>query len=133
MIGNNSKNLLSFQILRPFWGTFMIAFNQQFCFFLIALIIALLGTEQTSVKETRAQPATTNSLMQCMEKCVKYEGNTSTTKSTCKMRCANVSIQNNSNVLKINCMGNFKECRQACPKKDKRCQRKCKEKLNRCS
>ncbi len=95
--------------------------------------MALYGTLQTSTKEARAQSLTVNSLMKCMEKCIKYEGNISTTKSTCKMRCANISIQNNSNISNIDCMEIFKKCRQECSKKDKLCQRKCKKKLNQCS
>ena len=108
-------------------------FYKQFFYLLTILIIALCLAQQTSSKEAKAKPVTGNSLMQCMEKCLKYEGNISTAKSTCKMRCAEISIQNNSIIPNTDCMGLYKKCRQICPKKNKICRRKCKETLNQCS
>ena len=75
--------------------------------------------------------ASTN-LFQCMEDCLRYEGeNSSTNKKVCKSRCSRatikVPIQNNPK----DCMKIFKGCNISC-NSNKKCKENCKQNLMNC-
>ena len=71
-------------------------------------------------------------LMQCMEKCIRYEGgNTATNKETCKSRCASVPMSAPGRDGAPDCMAQYKDCRGACAK-NKSCRRACKKRLMSC-
>ena len=60
------------------------------------------------------QPLAANDSMKCMSSCLKYEGNSSTAKSTCKLRCSNISVPETGNSQGKDCMTLFKNCRNKC-------------------
>lgn len=77
-------------------------------------------------------PLKAETLMQCMSNCVKHEGNTSSSKSTCKSRCANVAIPSAQGGGQPDCMGTYKACNRSCASSDKSCKRQCKSRLMSC-
>ena len=89
---------------------------------LVFVLLLSLGSIQNAQSET---------LMQCMQKCIRYEGgNTTTNKQTCKSRCATTTLKSKPSGMR-DCMGEYKACRKKCDK-DKTCQRKCKSKQMSC-
>ena len=51
-------------------------------------------------------------LMQCMQICIRYEGGTTTAnKATCKSRCAAATLKSKTGGMR-DCMGEYKVCRQ---------------------
>ncbi|MDD9877009.1 MAG: hypothetical protein OXR84_06165 [Magnetovibrio sp.] len=74
------------------------------------------------------QLAQSGGLMQCMEHCIRTEGESE--KDTCKMRCANISSKRPK---QRDCMGIYKQCKRSCAKTDKACARACKGQLMKCS
>lgn len=69
-------------------------------------------------------------LMQCMEKCISYEGgNSATNKETCKNRCGAAMIKQKPAGMR-DCAGEVKACRAACGKEKigqpNACQKECK-------
>jgi len=82
------------------------------------------------------QKAQGETLMQCMEKCIQYEGgNSATNKATCKNRCGAAAVKNQSGG-KRDCMGEFKICNQKCGKEKigqpSPCHKQCKAGLRTC-
>ncbi len=95
-------------------------------FGLVALVV-VLAFAPSSQSET---------LMQCMEECIQYEGgNSAANKLTCKNRCGPAAIKKLPGVIK-DCMGAFKACNVACgPEKigqPSACHKKCKRTLRTC-
>ena len=75
-------------------------------------------------------PASGEDLLQCMEKCIRYEGgNTDANKDTCKFRCANTSTKGQGGMR--DCMGEFKACKKNCGK-DNACYKVCKKAQMKC-
>jgi hypothetical protein len=76
-------------------------------------------------------------LLQCMEKCVSYEGgNSEANKATCKSRCGAAMLKQ-SPVGKRDCMGEFKSCNRTCGKEimglPGPCHKQCKAVLRVCA
>ena len=89
---------------------------------LVFVLLLSLGSIQNAQSET---------LMQCMQKCIRYEGgNTTTNKQTCKSRCTTTTLKSNPSGMR-DCMGEYKACRKECGK-DKTCQRTCKKRQMSC-
>lgn len=104
--------------------------------FILVLILSLSSSfslieKDNSINKT-VKLAIADSLSQCMISCRKQEGNTSTAKNTCKLRCADIPIPK-ATQGKVDCMSTFKNCRKSCSKSDRSCQRTCKKSLNTCS
>ena len=83
------------------------------------------------------QKAEGETLLQCMEKCVSYEGGTSeTNKATCKSRCGATMLKK-SPVGKRDCMGEFRSCNRTCGKENigqpSSCHKQCKAVLRICT
>ncbi len=83
------------------------------------------------------EKAQSETLMQCMEKCIQYEGgNSATNKETCKNRCGAKFI-NQKPAAKRDCMGEFKGCNKACGKEKigqpSPCHKQCKAVLRTCT
>lgn len=79
-------------------------------------------------------------LMQCMEQCIQYEGgNSATNKETCKNRCGAklLNQQKQQQSGKRDCMGEFKNCNKGCGKekigKPSPCHKQCKARLRTCT
>jgi len=88
-----------------------------------------------SVTAVPPSPAQAQSVMQCMEKCIRDEGNSAAQKKICKSRCANVpGVFQNGGQKKpgLSCMARFKNCQRACPPGDKNCKKACKRRLMNC-
>ena len=94
--------------------------------YLAILLLALLSVNQNPVSAS-------DNLMQCMTKCLKFEGNTPTSKNTCKLRCSNYELPNLEKDQTKDCMSIFKICRSVCKKSDQNCKRECKKALMGCS
>ena len=78
--------------------------------FVSGLILALI------MSLASFQDAHSESLMQCMEKCIQYEGgNSATNKDTCKSRCGAAMIKSKPGGMR-DCMGEFKACKKKCGK-----------------
>lgn len=83
--------------------------------------------------------AGSETLMQCMEKCIQYEGGMSdTNKATCKTRCGSKYVNQNQQAPgQRDCMGQFKQCNKACGKEKigqpSPCHKKCKAHLRTCN
>ena len=89
---------------------------------LLFVLLLSLGSLQNAQSET---------LMQCMEKCIRGAGKlTDANKATCKTSCAAATFKNNPSGMR-DCMGEYKACRKKCDK-DKTCQRKCKKEQMSC-
>ena len=76
-------------------------------------------------------------LNQCIEKCVGYEGgNSKVNKTTCKSRCG-AAILKKTPVRKSDCMFDFKSCNRSCGKEKigqpSSCHRQCKASLRTCT
>ncbi|MEZ7880807.1 MAG: hypothetical protein QMC11_11395 [Rhodospirillales bacterium] len=95
------------------------------------LFIAILSIFTLSVSNF-GTPSKAANVMQCMNDCIKHEGNTATAKSTCKLRCADVAVPAFNAENKPSCMSVFKKCNRSCNRKDKTCRRNCKEALMEC-
>lgn len=68
-------------------------------------------------------------MMDCMVKCIKYEGgNTDTNRSTCKMRCANVGT---SQPQMRDCGKELRTCIGSC-KRDTTCEAACRKASTTC-
>ncbi len=83
------------------------------------------------------QGANSETLMQCMEKCIQFEGgNSATNKETCKNRCG-AKFVNQQPAGKRDCMGDFKRCNKACGKEKigqpSPCHKECKARLRTCN
>jgi hypothetical protein len=83
------------------------------------------------------QKADGETLLQCMEKCVSYEGgNSEANKATCKSRCGAAMLKQ-SPVGKRDCMGEFKHCNRTCGKENigqpSHCHKQCKAVLRSCT
>lgn len=101
-------------------------------FALIIGIFALTAmTPPSMAANSGIELAASSSMMQCMTKCIKDEGDTSTAKNTCKLRCANVPIPNANSGGK-DCMAVYKKCNKTCRKGDKNCRQTCKGNLMQC-
>ena len=86
---------------------------------------------------TPFQKAESETLQQCMEKCISYEGGRSkVNKVTCKSRCG-TEILKQSPVVKRDCMGEFKSCNRTCGKEKigqlSSCHQQCKAVLRICT
>ncbi len=86
-----------------------------------AVVLSLVPFEQ----------ARAETLMQCMEKCISYEGGNSTTnKATCKSRCGAAMIKQKPEGMR-DCRGEVKACRSKCGKEEignpNACHKACKE------
>ena len=104
----------------------------------ILLITSNFPQSQPSSKEYRMNKnnmelIADNNVMQCMKNCIKHEGNTSTAKTTCRLRCTNISIPNTFGGEKDDCMSVYKKCRKSCGKKDTSCKKICKKNLTSCT
>ena len=90
----------------------------------LAVVLFLsLGSIQNAQSET---------LMQCMEKCIRGAGKlTDANKATCKTSCATAMFKANPSGMR-DCMGEYKACRKECGK-DKICQRQCKKRQMSCN
>jgi hypothetical protein len=75
--------------------------------------------------------AQSQSLMQCMEKCIRNEGKSE--KATCKTRCAKIPSAFGKQPKQRDCMAIYKGCKKNCPKRDKKCNRACKANLMQCT
>jgi hypothetical protein len=83
------------------------------------------------------QKAEGETLKQCMEKCVSYEGgNSGVNKATCRSRCGSAMLKE-SPVGNRDCMGEFKFCSTTCGKEKigqpSSCHKKCKAILRTCT
>ena len=83
------------------------------------------------------QKVEAETLKQCMEKCVGYEGGSSEiNKATCKSRCGTGKL-NNHPVKKRDCMWEFKSCNRTCGKEKigqpSSCHKQCKALLRTCT
>ena len=123
--------MLRHPLISLYHGMIFTAFYLCFCLSL-ATPILFLTLNQTIASEKRIFTLASTSFMACMERCIKYEGNTSTTNKTCKMRCSNISLPS-TETQKLDCMDTYKNCRKLCQKKDTTCRRSCKQKLNTCT
>ena len=86
---------------------------------------------------TSFQKVEGETLGQCMERCVGYEGGSSkVNKATCKSRCG-TGMLNPSPVEKRDCMGEFKSCNRTCGKEKigqpSSCHKQCKALLRTCT
>ena len=89
---------------------------------LVFVLLLSLGSIQNAQSET---------LMQCMEKCIRGAGNlTDANKAECKTSCATATFKTNPSGMR-DCMGEYKACRNQCGK-DKTCQRQCKKRQMSC-
>jgi len=85
------------------------------------------------------QEAKSETLMQCMESCIQYEGgNSATNKATCKTRCGSKYVnQNKKPAGQRDCMGEFKNCNKSCGKEKigqpSPCHKQCKAVLRTCT
>ena len=95
------------------------------------LALSFAGTTPANSANGITELAASPSLIQCMTDCIKYEGNTATAKSTCKLRCANVPMPGAQRGGK-DCMAVYKNCNRTCPKGDKSCRKACKANLMQC-
>lgn len=94
----------------------------------ITTLIVALGL----VSAFSAAPAQAETLMQCMTKCVQYEGgNSATNKATCKARCADSTGATKQSQPR-DCMADFKACKKGY-KSSSAEYRACKKKLMSCS
>ena len=98
-------------------------------FFAVVLSIVLL--------DPSFRKADGGTLLQCLEKCVSYEGgNSETNKATCKSRCGAAMLKQ-SPVGKRDCMGEFKSCHRTCGKEiigqPSPCHKQCKAVLRICT
>jgi len=78
---------------------------------IFAGLVFAVALSLLSYKDARAE-----TLMQCMEKCISYEGgNSATNKATCKSRCGAKMIKQKPAGLR-DCRGEVKACRSKCGK-----------------
>jgi hypothetical protein len=94
-------------------------------FGLAVLILGSVAVTQATAGDV--QLAQSNTVMQCMESCLRSEGKSE--KATCKSRCANISSQRRQ---EPDCMTVYKQCLQSCGT-NKTCRRACKKRLMTCS
>ena len=92
---------------------------------LAVLILGSVAVTQATAGDV--QLAQSNTVMQCMERCLRSEGKSE--KANCKSRCANISSQRRQ---KPDCMAVYKQCLQPCGT-NKTCRRACKNRLMTCS
>ena len=93
------------------------------------LVAAVTLAASLAAPPARAQ---SSDLMQCMEKCLRYEGKDQ--KETCKLRCADipsVTGPGSRPAGQHDCMGQYKTCQKDCGK-DRNCQKACKTQLMNC-
>ena len=75
-------------------------------FIIVGLLLSLMSFED----------ARSETLLQCMEKCISYEGgNSDTNKATCKTRCGSAMIKQKPAGMR-DCKGEVKACRSKCGK-----------------
>ncbi len=91
-------------------------------------VLLLLGSAAAADAET---------LTQCMEKCIQYEGgNSAANKLTCKNRCGGAAVKVPDPAGQKDCMGEFKACNKACGKEKigqpSPCHKQCKAALRTC-
>lgn len=80
----------------------------------LSLFTALVFAALLSFSSSKAIAAET--LMQCMEKCISFEGgNSATNKATCKTRCGAAMMKQKPAGMR-DCMGEVKACRKKCGK-----------------
>ena len=96
--------------------------------------VFMLVAAVTLAAALAAPPALAQSsdLMQCMEKCLRFEGKDQ--KETCKLRCADipsVTGPGSRPAGQHDCMGQYKACQKDCGK-DRDCQKACKTQLMNC-
>jgi len=106
-------------------------------FYLILLTISIFPHSQIFPQTSHVNPDNVKLIadkntMQCMTTCIKHEGNSTTAKRTCKLRCTNIQTPSFSSGEKIDCMSIYKKCRKSCPKKTKPCRKLCKKNLTSC-
>jgi hypothetical protein len=99
------------------------------------LIVAAAFTLVFSIASFKK--AESETLMQCMEKCISYEGgNSDTNKATCKSRCGAAMLKQPP-AGKRDCMGEFKSCNRTCGKEKigqpSPCHKLCKATLRTCT
>ncbi len=87
--------------------------------------------------DTYFQKAEGETLKQCMEKCVSYEGgNSDANKDICKSRCGSEMLKQ-SHDGKRDCIGEFKSCSRNCGKEKigqpTPCHKQCKATLRTCN
>ena len=98
------------------------------CILVIWLTTSLmLGEESSSNAAQLADFADSTEVIQCMKRCVRYEGRSAV--ETCKWRCANVSLKTRKT---SDCMGIYKQCLKLCGSAQN-CKKDCKEGLMNCS
>jgi len=83
------------------------------------------------------QKARGENFMQCMKKCISFEGgNSEANKVTCKSRCG-AALLKQLPVVKRDCMGEFKFCSRTCGKENigqpSSCHKQCKVVLRTCT
>ena len=98
---------------------------------LVAVVFSIVLLDATY------QKAEGETLLQCMKKCVSYEGgNSEANRVTCKIRCGGASLKQ-SPVEKRDCMSEFKSCSRTCGKEKigqpSPCHKECKEMLRTCT
>ena len=101
---------------------------------LLTLLLLVLYMNLSAISFPTAEGET---LEQCMEKCISYEGgNSEVNKGTCKSRCGSVMFKQ-SPAKKRDCMVEFKTCMRSCGKEKiglpSPCHKLCKENLKTCS
>ena len=106
-------------------------------FYLLFLIISIFPQSQVYSQASRVNSddvvlIADTSMMQCMTTCLKHEGNLTTAKKICKLRCTNIQTPSFSSDKKIDCMSIYKKCRKSCQKNNKPCQKYCKKNLTSC-
>lgn len=99
--------------------------SRRFCFYSLVLCFSVSLWLTTP-------PVHAADALQCMSDCVKHEGNSATTKSTCESRCANVAAPQLNSGKQRSCMAVYKSCNRTCEKNDKNCRRECKGGLMEC-
>lgn len=101
------------------------------------LLLLLAIVLPMNLLDNSFQKAEGETLKQCMERCVSYEGgNSQANKGTCKSRCGSVMLKQ-STVKRRDCMGVFKSCMKSCGKEKigqpSSCHKQCKAVLKTCS
>jgi len=103
--------------------------------FQLMTILAVSFVMALTAIATTIHPVQAQSIMQCMEKCIREEGNSSSQKKICKSKCASVpGVFQNGGQKKPerSCMAQFKNCQKSCPPGDKNCKKTCKGRLMSC-
>ena len=95
-------------------------------------LLAVAAALAVAVVAPAPAPAQQQDMMQCMERCLRYEGRDA--KDTCKLRCADVPSVTGPGGRppgERDCMARFKACGKDCGP-DRKCAAACKAELMSC-